>query len=40
MSRILCNDTILFLSHARRVPSKKNKNSRGTAGELSIGRVI
>ena len=37
---ILRNDTILFLAHARRVPSKKNKITRETAGELSIGRVI
>ena len=30
----------IFLAHARRVPYKKDQTSRGTAGELSIGRDI
>ena len=30
----------IFLAHARRVPYKKNQITRGTAGELSIGRDI
>ena len=40
MSRILRHDTILSLAHARRVPSKKNKITRGSAGELSVGRYF